>query len=85
MNRASKLLGTTQVGGTEDRRFRSAFGTGVDIVLDVWARMRQGDSVPEQGGFSHLLWALTLMNVYSNNQNKMCTLLVGVDPHMMRK
>ena len=85
MNRASKPLGTTQVGGTEDRRFRSAFGTGVETVLDVWTRMRRGGSVPEQGGFNHLLWALMFMSVYPNNKNEMCTLLGGVDPQTMRK
>lgn len=85
MNRASKPLGTAQVGGTEDRRFRSAFGTGVETVLDVWTRMRRGGSVPEQGGFNHLLWALMFMSVYPNTENEMCTLLGGVDPKTMRK
>jgi hypothetical protein len=80
MNRASKPPGTTQVGGTEDRRFRSAFGRGVETVLDVWTRMRRGGSVPEQGGFNHLLWALMFMSVYPRNENKMCTLLGGRRP-----
>ena len=85
MNRASKPPGTTQVGVTEDRRFRSAFGTGVETVLDVWTRMRRGGSVPKQGGFNHLLWALMFMSVYPRNENKMCTLLGGVDFQTMRK
>ena len=85
INRASTPLGTTQVGGTEDRRFCSAFGTGVETVLGVWTRMRQGGSVPEQGGFNHFLWALMFMSIYPRNKNKMCTLLGGVDPQTMRQ
>ena len=47
--------------------------------------MRRGGSVPEQGGFNHLLWALMFMSVYPNNENKMCSLLGGVGPQTMRK
>ena len=85
MNRASKPPGTTQVGGTEDRRFRSAFGTGDETVLVVWTRMRQDGSVSKQGRFNHLLWALMFMTVYLGNENEMCTLLGSINPQTMRK
>ena len=75
MNRASTPLRTTHVGGTEDCCFRSSFVTGVKTVLNVWIRMRRGGSVPDQGGFNHLLWALMFMKVYPDSENEACTLM----------
>lgn len=85
MQRASKPLGTMHVGWTEDRRFRSSFGTGVDTVLDAWTMMERGGSVPNEGRFEHMLWALIFLSAYPKNETKACTLMGGIDPKTMRK
>lgn len=85
MNRASKQLGTTFKGGTEDRRFRSCFGIGAHIAILAWNMMLQRDLLPDIGSFRHYLWALMFMKLYAENETEMCILMGGIDPKTMRK
>ena len=85
MNRASKQLGTTFKGGTEDRRFRSCFGVGAAVAVIAWNKMMERDLLPQIGGFCHYLWALMFMKLYGESETEMCMLLGGIDPKTMRK
>ena len=85
MNRAHKKLGTTIIGGTEDRRFRSFFGCSVEVFLVIWHLIISNELLPLDCCFSHLFWAFLFMKIYPKNEAALCSLLGGVDPKTMRK
>lgn len=47
--------------------FRSLFGMGPDVCLDLWHRCRQ--SMPAKATPKHLLWALHFLKVYGTEAN----------------
>ena len=44
--------------GTEDRRFREYFGTGVAVAMNAWSLLTENDLLPENAAKCHLLWAM---------------------------
>ena len=50
---------------------------------DIWRRNKEKFITHQRLYIYHLLWALMLMNVYSNERT-ICTLAVGVDKKIFR-
>ena len=84
MNRADRRLGKLTIGGPEDRRLRSFFGAGVEVILEGWHRMKDQQLIPEGALFVHYLWALMFMKIHST-EGAMCGHAGGVDPKTFRK
>lgn len=84
MNRAHRRLGKLTIGGPEDRRLRSFFGAGVEVILEGWYRMKDQQLIPEGALFVHYLWALMFMKIYST-EGAMCGHAGGVDAKTFRK
>ena len=84
MNRAGRNLGTLSVGGPEDRKFRSFFGSGVTVILAGWNMMQAQGLIPDGGLVIHYLWALMFMKIYSS-ETALCGHAGGVDPKTFRK
>ena len=50
--------------GTEDRRFREYFGTGVAVAINAWRLLTENDLLPENAVKCHLLWAMYFLKCY---------------------
>ena len=53
---------------TEDRKFRSFFGTCPEVCLDVWNRLKPYDNVHVDSKPKHLLWGSMLIKVYATDE-----------------
>jgi hypothetical protein len=49
-------------------RFRSVFGAGSTVVVDVWNRIEAHAPIDKGGQPKHLLWALVLLKVYQSDE-----------------
>ncbi len=72
----------------ETRRFRSCFGAGKEVVMQLWDLLVAHNLLPCKATIKHLLWALYFMKVYAT-ENSTCAVLGGsngaIDPKTMRK
>jgi hypothetical protein len=84
-NRGGRRSGTTIM---EARRFRSFFGTSVEVVMNLWGLLANHNLLPWKGKIKHLLWTLFFMKVYPTEPPS-CSALGGshgaIDPKTMRK
>lgn len=53
---------------SEDRTFRSVFGTNWNVVAEIWHLIEKNGANKNKKPI-HLLWALTFLKVYSNEQS----------------
>ena len=74
--------------GTEDRRFREYFGTGVAVAIHVCTLLTENDLLPENAEVSHLLWAMYFLKCYPRTEEG-CAAAASkkgaVDPKTWRK
>ena len=54
--------------GTEDRRFREFFGTGVAVAINAWTLLTEIDLLPDGAEISHLLWAMYFLKCYPQTE-----------------
>jgi hypothetical protein len=47
-----------------DRRFRTAFGTSIVVVVKLWNRMENQNLVPPKSQVKHILWMLSFLKTY---------------------
>ncbi len=72
----------------EARRFRSFFGTSVEVVMNLWRLLAEHNLLPCKAKIKHLLWTLFFLKVYPTEPPS-CSALGGsrgaIDPKTMRK
>ena len=84
-NRFGQSIGSNK---SEDRRFRSYFGCGVEVAVEVWNALVNFAILPDEGQILHLLWALYFMKCYPTEETA-CAAAGGhtgaIDPKTHRK